>query len=116
MIPARQPVRTQVPQAGPTAAPPGDSTGSRLMTDARREPPAPLLRGSLAVSSSPPGAQVFVNDVAVGLTPLVLDGVSIGSRVVRIELEGHERWSSVVRVVANEQTTATASLRRLPVP
>lgn len=116
MLPTGEPVRTRMPQADPAAAPPVDGAGSRLLTGARREPSAALLRGSLAVSSSPPGAQVFVNGVAVGVTPLVLDSVPIGSRVVRIELEGHERWSSVVRIVANEQTMAAASLRRLSVP
>jgi hypothetical protein len=116
MLPTRQPAPAQVPQSDPTAAPPGDNTGSKLLTDARPEPPAALLRGSLAVNSSPPGAQVFVNGVAVGETPLVLDSVSIGSRVVRIELEGYERWSSVVRIVAGQNATATALLRPLAVP
>lgn len=80
-------------------------------------PPAPgsPFRGSLAVSSSPQGAQVFVNGVSVGATPLLLSDLPVGSRVVRVELEGHERWSSAVRIVANERTLAMAELRPSPV-
>jgi hypothetical protein len=70
--------------------------------------------GSLAVTSSPAGAQVFVNGVSVGATPLLLEDLPVGSRVVRVELEGHERWSSAVRIVANERTLATAELRPSP--
>jgi hypothetical protein len=68
-------------------------------------------RGSLAVSSSPGGAQVFINGVSVGATPLLLEDLPVGSRAVRVELEGHERWSSDVRVVANERTGVMAELR-----
>ena len=71
--------------------------------------------GSLAVSSSPEGATVFVNGVAVGTTPLVLHDVAVGSRVVRLELPGHERWSSAVRIIASEETQVTVQLRPSPV-
>ena len=64
------------------------------------------FRGSLTVTSSPEGAQVHLNNVWVGTTPLVALDVPVGSRVVRVELEGHERWSSVVRIVANATNDA----------
>jgi hypothetical protein len=67
------------------------------------------------VTSTPDGAQVLVNGVVVGTTPLTLLDVPVGSRVIRIELEGHERWSSVVRIVANEPTTVVAELRPSPI-
>ena len=73
--------------------------------------PPPIYRGSLAVSSSPTGAQVFLNGVPAGVTPLVLHDIPVGSRVVRIELDGHERWSAPTRIVANEETRLTAALR-----
>jgi hypothetical protein len=73
--------------------------------------PLPGYRGSLAVSSSPSGARVFVNGVPAGATPLLLHDIPAGSRVVRIELDGHERWSAAARIVANEETRVTATLR-----
>jgi hypothetical protein len=75
---------------------------------------SPLL-GSLAVSSWPEGAEVFVNGVWVGATPILLLDLPVGSRAVRVEREGHERWSSAVRVVANERTVVMAELQPSPV-
>jgi len=54
---------------------------------------------------------VYVNGAAVGVTPLVLQDVPVGSRAVRVDLAGYERWSSVLQIVANERTVATATLR-----
>lgn len=89
-----------------------DQSGSR----AAARPPT-RFRGTLAVSSWPPGARVFVNDEAVGTTPVVLAALPVGSRVVRIEAEGYQLWSSAVQVVANQQTRVTATLyRELPQP
>ena len=73
--------------------------------------PPPAYRGSLAVSSSPSGARVFLNGVPAGVTPVLLNDIPVGSRVVRIELDGHERWSATARIVANEETRVTAALR-----
>jgi hypothetical protein len=79
----------------------------------RRASPLPALRGVLIVTSSPAGAQVYVNGVLSGVTPLRLQDLAAGSRAVRVELEGYERWSTALRIVANERTTAVAELRPL---
>jgi hypothetical protein len=68
------------------------------------------FHGSLAVSSAPQGAQVFVNGQPVGSTPLVLKEMPAGSRVVRVEADGYQGWSAAVRVVADEVSRVTASL------
>lgn len=75
------------------------------------EQPPPQFRGTLVVNSTPPGARVYVNGAVIGVTPLVLQDVPVGSRAVRVDLQGYERWSSVLQIVANEQTVATATLR-----
>jgi len=91
---------------------PGPATvRSRPPSAAPRPVPVPRFRGSLAVRSSPRGAQVFLNGVSVGQAPLLLRDVPAGSRVLRVELEGYARWSASVRVVANQQTLATAELQ-----
>jgi hypothetical protein len=71
-------------------------------------------RGSLAVNSAPTGARVLVNGVPVGTTPLLLNDLPVGSRVVRLELDGYERWSSAVRVVANQRVRTAVDLRPSP--
>lgn len=82
----------------------------------KRDPAAPVppgpFRGSLLVRSEPPGARVFIRDQRVGVTPMVLNNLVIGSRAVRIEADGYEPWSAAVRVVANQQTQVTARLDR----
>jgi hypothetical protein len=57
---------------------------------------------------------VFVNGEQVGFTPLVLNNLAIGSRVVRVEAEGYQTWSGVVRMVANEQARVFVKLDRAP--
>jgi hypothetical protein len=54
---------------------------------------------------------VLLDRRPVGTTPLQLPDVLAGSHVVRIEADGYAPWSSVVRVVANEETRVTGQLR-----
>jgi hypothetical protein len=70
------------------------------------------LTGALAVDSRPAGARVFVDDKAVGTTPMAMPSVSAGSHVIRLEHDGYRHWSSSVRIIASEQNRVTASLER----
>jgi hypothetical protein len=78
---------------------------------AARTAPA-RYHGSLAIESDPSGALVSVDGRVVGSTPIVLKTIPAGSRVVRVESNGYERWSSAARVVANQQTRVLATLQR----
>jgi hypothetical protein len=118
----RWPVARPAPAPGSDRA--GGTVGRRSSAPSRADGSVPARRppaasrpaaasqflGSLAVRSSPPGAQVFVNGVSVGVTPLVLSSMPVGSRAVRVELGGHQRWSSAVRIVADERTLVEARL------
>jgi len=73
---------------------------------------ATAFYGALAVESEPAGAQVFVNGRPVGSTPLMLQEIPAGSRVIRIVADGYAPWSSAIRVVASQQTTIAATLKR----
>jgi hypothetical protein len=75
-------------------------------------PARPEYHGSLAIDSDPSGALVSVDGRVVGSTPIVLKAIPAGSRVVRVESSGYERWSSAARVVANQQTRVIATLQR----
>jgi hypothetical protein len=75
-------------------------------------PPERLtFRGALSVDAEMAGARVYVDGRLVGFTPMSGVQVTAGSHVVRIEHDGYERWSSVIRVVAEEGTHLTAKLR-----
>ena len=63
------------------------------------------------MESDPQGAEVSINGVVQGRTPLVIRDLGAGSRVVRLELPGYERWSWAVAVVANKRTPLTVKLR-----
>jgi hypothetical protein len=66
--------------------------------------------GTLVVESRPAGAKVFLDGRGVGVTPLTVSDVSVGSHVVRLDLAGHQRWSTSIRVVAGERERVAASL------
>ena len=87
-----------------------DSDSQRRSAQEEENPPAPY-HGSLAINSQPGGADVFVNGQRVGKTPLVLDNLQVGSRAVRLRLDGHESWSRAVDVVANQRSSVVALLQ-----
>jgi hypothetical protein len=71
----------------------------------------PSFVGSLHVMSQPEGAEVSLNGVPQGHTPLTIRNLSPGSRVVSLSLPGYERWSWSVAVVANRQTPLAVKLQ-----
>jgi serine/threonine-protein kinase len=66
--------------------------------------------GLLTVASRPEGARVFLDGKLMGTTPLAIPNVGAGEHAIRLELDGYQRWSSSVRIVASEQNRVTASL------
>jgi hypothetical protein len=101
-----------------TAQPVGTSGHNRVASAPSVRPrkaaaaPRASYRGSLAFQSAPQGARVFVNGTFVGSTPLILQNLPVGSRAVRIEADGYQRWSASTRVVANQETRVSATLGR----
>jgi hypothetical protein len=73
-----------------------------------------VFRGGLAVNSRPAGARVSINGQSLGVTPLTVNRLPAGSRVVRLTAQGYHPWSSSVRVVANQRNSVMATLQRLP--
>jgi hypothetical protein len=73
---------------------------------------ASRFSGELSVISRPAGASVFLDNKIVGTTPLSIPGVAAGSHAIRLERDGYRRWTSAIRVVANEQNRVTASLEK----
>jgi hypothetical protein len=82
------------------------------IAEAEASPRAAATRfyGTLVIDSGPVSARAFVNGEPVGLTPLVLKEVPVGSRVIRLEADDHAPWSSTVRVVADRPTRVKVTL------
>ena len=103
-----QPVQSPVTVGAPSiaAAPPSAAPSGSRRNAAVAKPSA----GSLEVDSRPRGARVVVDGRAVGQTPLKVSAMSPGDHRVLIELTGHRRVTSTVKVVAGEQTRLAVSL------
>jgi hypothetical protein len=65
------------------------------------------LQRTLTITSTPPGALVWVNDIEVGTTPLDIDFTYYGGYDVRVRREGYEPVS--------EKKKLKAPLREAPV-
>ena len=87
--------------------------GSTRITSAA-DLPTPSFRGVLVVRSTPAGAQVTLNGQPAGITPLTLTNLEVGSRAVRLALDGYLPWTSVVRIVTGQKATVTADLQPRP--
>ncbi len=72
---------------------------AELRAELSRSRRAPT-NGTVSFASVPPGATVFVDGKKVGATPL--DGVRLraGQHDVSLTLDGHDRWTGAVSVVA----------------
>ena len=67
-------------------------------------PQPTLAYGSIAVTSSPSGADVYIDNVYKGLTPAVFSSIPNGNHVVLIKLSGHPDLSKSVTVAADNPT------------
>jgi molybdenum-dependent DNA-binding transcriptional regulator ModE len=127
------PSKTVAPPSKTAAAPPAKSAGSasivatsgsaaspaKATRDTRPpkpQPPTSQFVGTLAVESSPPGAAVFINRQRVGVTPIEVQGLQSGSRVIWIERDGYRRWTAAVDVSADRLTRVSAKLQADPTP
>jgi hypothetical protein len=104
---ARPAVQHEPPPPAPTPA--RDARQSASPSAPKETSRGPFV-GSLRIQSTPPGARVFINRVAMGVTPVIVGNLSAGSHAVRVEADGHLSWSSAVRVVADRQTNINTTL------
>jgi hypothetical protein len=74
------------------------------------------LVGALSVESRPAGANVYIDDLLAGQTPLWLPRVEAGTHAIRLELDRHRRWSTSVRVVSGRPNRVGASLEEQDQP
>ena len=66
--------------------------------------------GELSVSSTPSGANVFIDNNFVGITPLNLKNIPVGSHVVTIRLAGYQDYETTTSVNAGATSTVSAGL------
>lgn len=85
-------------------------TDTALFYVGRQAPP--VIFGTIAVRSSPSGANVFINGQFAGITPVNF-GTTAGRHEVRIERSGYEIYRETVTVRPGETVSVSASLSPL---
>jgi hypothetical protein len=86
----------EIPTAAKGAAPPAS-------------PPAEAEYGSLAITSDPQDADVFVDGAYVGITPATMD-LTVGKHTVRVASRGYADWSREITVPLRSKLTLAATL------
>jgi hypothetical protein len=77
--------------------------------------PAPVTSaGSIDVTSSPSGAEIYVDNAYKGITPLTIDGIAAGSHTVMLAHSGYSDWTTSVQVGAGSTASVSASLAATP--
>lgn len=85
--------------------------GTTSHVGAALQPPyhPPSSTGTVSVSSSPTGANVYIDNAYKGVTPVDIE-VSPGTRTVKVTLPGYLDWSTDVQVTAGGTSQVSASL------
>jgi hypothetical protein len=68
-------------------------------------------KGKILVSSTPDGAEVYVDDAFVGNAPATLQ-LSSGKHIVRVAQEGYKDWAKEVSVLAGSEVGLKATLEK----
>ena len=68
--------------------------------------------GTLSINTTPEGANITLDGVFAGLSPLTLNGVFAGNHTVNATLEGYVPSESVVSVIADQSVTSTLPLAK----
>jgi hypothetical protein len=70
--------------------------------------------GSVRILSSPPGAEIYLDDEYRGTTPATVTAVTAGNHTLEIRAGGYDRWSAPVTVKAGSRLNVSATLVAIP--
>jgi hypothetical protein len=79
-------------------------------------PPPTLAYGTIAVTSSPSGADIYIDNVYKGLSPAVFGNVPNGNHIVLVRRDGYLDFTRSVTVTADNQTVHAALSHDTTVP
>ena len=80
--------------------------------------PAPVQASTATaeITSTPGGANVYIDNMFVGITPLTFQNVTPGTYTVQIRLDGYTPYSSTGQVVAGQDIVIAVSLAPVATP
>ena len=93
----------------------GVTAGQTTQVSASLNPnPQPPSTGTITISSSPTGAEVYLDNVFQGYSPQTVHNVAPGSHVLLMKLGGYEDWQSTVQVSEGQDTPVSAIFTPVP--
>lgn len=75
----------------------------------------PPVYGTLVVITNPIGAELYLDGVQKGVSPLSFPGIAAGNHTVKAELSGYTSWTGTANVKAGDTTTLNVTLISLNV-
>jgi hypothetical protein len=72
--------------------------------------PTPDTNGQITVRSGPSGANIYLDNLYKGLTPLTLVAIPEGSHTILLKMNGYQDWQSTVNVAAGSSTDVSGTL------
>ena len=79
-------------------------------------PDTPPATGSLAISSDPPGSEIYLDGVYRGTTPSTIPDLPAGTHTLELRYRGYSSWSASVEIIGGEKLSMTATLDPIVVP
>ena len=76
--------------------------------------PAAVETGALSISSSPTGAEVYIDNVNRGIAPVTIDDMQPGTYTVSLRLSGYSEWSGQAVVNAGSTSYVSGTLSLIP--
>lgn len=71
----------------------------------------PILYGNVSVSTTPPGAQIWVDRVNIGaVTPNIIENLTQGDHIIQLKLAGYRDYSRTFRVAGGQTFVINTSL------
>ncbi len=73
----------------------------------------PSGKGAISVSSNPAGANIFVDNNFIGISPLTASDISAGNHLVTFKMEGYQEYSTSALITAGTTSSVSVSSCRL---
>jgi PKD repeat protein len=112
--PAREPIHTyRAPGTYPVSLEAHDScSGAVNRTDKPGYITVTATAGTLAISSNPDGAMVFIDNAVKGITPVILTDTTIGNHLLLIRKGGYEDYTRHIIIEPATPATIGVTLTR----
>ncbi len=88
----------------------------RYITATMTQQTTPQTTGKANVMSGPSGAEVYVDNLFRGYSPVLVPDLSLGTHSITLKMSGYSDWMSSFEVTAGQTTPVSATLTPQPAP